>query len=224
DTYDAEEVLPRVARVLGEGVGARRARVWLRVDNRLYPVATWPADADEELADNFRADVRHQGEELGVLSLAMPRGDPMDPAKEQLVADLASQIGLVLRNVRLSEALRARLDDLKAAQKRLVSAQDAERRRLERNIHDGAQQQLVALAVKLKLADGLIDRDASKARALLDQLQGETHATLEDLRDLARGIYPPLLADKGLAAALDAQARKSGLPIEVRAEAIGRYP
>ena len=104
----------------------------------------------------------------------------------------------MLRNVRLTEELKARLDDLKAAQKRLVSAQDEERRRLERNIHDGAQQQLVALAVKLKLADGLIERDAQKARELVGQLQGETHAALEDLRDLARGIYPPLLADKGL--------------------------
>src|SRR5439155_4002136 len=187
DTYDAEEVLPRVARVLGEGVGARRARVWLRVDNRLYPVATWPADADEELADNFRADVRHQGEELGVLSLAMPPNDPMDPAKEQLIADLASQIGLVLRNVRLTEDLRARLADLQAAQKRLVTAQDAERRRLERNIHDGAQQQLVALAVKMRLADTLMDRDTPAAHALLEQLRTDTTSTLEDLRDLARG-------------------------------------
>ena len=124
----------------------------------------------------------------------------------------------------MTEALKARLDDLKAAQKRLVSAQDAERRRLERNIHDGAQQQLVALAVKLKLADGLIERDAQKARELVGQLQGETHAAFEDLRDLARGIYPPLLADKGLVSALEAQARKSGLPVEVRADAIARYP
>jgi signal transduction histidine kinase len=131
---------------------------------------------------------------------------------------------LVLRNVRLTEELRARLDDLKAAQKRLVSAQDEERRRLERNIHDGAQQQLVALAVKLRLADGLVERDARKARELLGQLQTETNTTLEDLRDLARGIYPPPLADKGLAAALEAQARKSGLPTEVHADGIDRYP
>jgi signal transduction histidine kinase len=223
DSYDAEEVLPRVARVLGEGVGARRARVWLRVDDRLYPVATWPGDANESQPDDFTTEVRHQGEELGALSLSMPPSDPMDPAKEQLVADLASQIGLVLRNVRLTEDLRARLADLQAAQKRLVTAQDGERRRLERNIHDGAQQQLVALAVKMKLADTLVARDPAAARVLLEQLRQETTQTLEDLRDLARGIYPPLLADKGLLAALQAQARKSTVETTVQGDGIGRF-
>ena len=89
---------------------------------------------------------------LGVLAVRKPLSDPVSPADEKLVADLAAQAGLVLRNVRLTEALRARLDDLRAAQKRLVAAQDQERRELERNIHDGAQQQLVALAVKARLA------------------------------------------------------------------------
>jgi signal transduction histidine kinase len=223
DTYDAEEVLPRVARVLGEGVGARRARVWLRVDDRLYPVAMWPHDADDEPDDDFRADVRHQGEELGALSLSMPPNDPMDPAKEQLAADLASQIGLVLRNLRLTEDLKARLADLQAAQKRLVTAQDGERRRLERNIHDGAQQQLVALAVKMKLADTMVDRDPAAARVLLEQLRQETTLALDDLRDLARGIYPPLLADRGLIAALEAQARKSSVETTVQGDGIGRF-
>jgi signal transduction histidine kinase len=146
------------------------------------------------------------------------------PSDEKLIADLAGQAGLVLRNVRLNEELKVRFDELKAAQKRLVSAQDEGRRRLERNIHDGAQQQLVALAVKLKLADNLIERDTTKAHELLEQIQLETHAALEDLRDLARGIYPPLLADKGLPAALDAQGRKSGLPVTLRADGVGRYP
>ena len=119
--------------------------------------------------------------------------------------------------------MKIRLEELKAAQKRLVSAQDEERRRLERNIHDGAQQQLVALAVKLQLADGMLDQDAPKATSCWAARGGHADA-LEDLRDLARGIYPPLLADKGLAAALEAQARKSALPVEVRAEGLGRYP
>ncbi len=235
--YADEDVLPRMARVLGEGIGGERADVWLAVDHELRDVAAWPADADGRPAIPLANGsvppiegmdrvypVEQGGELLGALAVRKPTSDPVTPADEKLIADLASQAGLVLRNVRLSEALRARLDELKAAQKRLVSAQDAERRRLERNIHDGAQQQLVALAVKLKLADGLIERDAQKARELVGQLQGETHAALEDLRDLARGIYPPLLADKGLAAAIEAQARKSGLPVEVRVDGIGRYP
>jgi signal transduction histidine kinase len=226
-----------MARILGEGIGAERADVWLAVDRELRDVAAWPNEAPGRSPIPFpngsmpRIEgmdrvypVVQAGELLGALAVRKPSSDPVSPSDEKLIGDLASQAGLVLSNVRLTEALRGRLDDLKAAQKRLVSAQDAERRRLERNIHDGAQQQLVALAVKLKLADGLIERDAQKARELVGQLQGETHAALEDLRDLARGIYPPLLADKGLVSALEAQARKSGLPVEVHADAIARYP
>jgi signal transduction histidine kinase len=224
ETYASDDVLPRIARVLGEGVGATRARVWLRVDDGLRPVATWPEDAPTGTDDDLTVEVRHQGDPLGALSVAMPANDPMDPTKERLMSDLAAQAGLVLRNVGLTEELRQRIEDLRAAQKRLVSAQDAERRRLERNIHDGAQQQLVALSVKIRLAGGLLDRDTQKAREILDQLQSDTGEALEDLRDLARGIYPPLLADQGLAPALAAQARKASLPVEVRADGIGRFP
>jgi signal transduction histidine kinase len=217
DTYAADDVLPRTARVLAEGVGADRARVWLSAGRELRPVATWPNDADPARPDDHRAEVRHQGELLGALSVAMPASDPMDPAKEKLMADLASQAGLVLRNVRLVE-------DLRGSRRRLVSAQDEERRRLERNIHDGAQQQLVALAVKARLARQLTDRDPEKVVQLLTQIEAETSRALEDLRDLARGIYPPLLADKGLAAALQAQARRSAIHVEVIADGVSRYP
>jgi signal transduction histidine kinase len=126
--------------------------------------------------------------------------------------------------VRLTEQLRARLTELQAAQKRLVAAQDEERRRLERNIHDGAQQQLVALAVKARLARTLTERDPARAVEMLSQIEDETQAALQDLRDLARGIYPPLLADKGLVAALEGQARKSPVPVDVRAVDLGRFP
>ena len=224
ETYASDDVLPRIARVLGEGVGATRARVWLGVGDDLRSVASWPEGAAAEGDDDLTVEVRHQGDLLGALSVAMPANDPMDPTKERLMSDLAAQAGLVLRNVGLTEELRARIQELQAAQKRLVSAQDAERRRLERNIHDGAQQQLVALSVKLRLAGGFLDRDTEQAREILTQLQSDTSEALEDLRDLARGIYPPLLADQGLASALAAQARKASLPVEVRADVVGRYP
>jgi signal transduction histidine kinase len=223
-TYAAADVLPRLARVLGEGIGAERSTVWLVVDGRSRPVAVWPSDADGARPDDFRTEVRHQGEELGALSVAMPANDPMDPAKEALVRDLASQAGAVLSNMRLTEALRAHLDDLRAAQRRLVAAQDDERRRLERNIHDGAQQQLVALAVKARLARAVTPGEAVQAVELLSQIEAETQEALDDLRDLARGIFPPLLADRGLAAALEAQARKAPLPVRVDADGVGRAP
>jgi signal transduction histidine kinase len=216
-TYDANDVLPRIARVLGEGIGAASARVRLRVGDELRQLATWPPDAPTSQPDDLSVDVTHDGEMLGALAVAMPSNDPLNATKTNLVHDLAAQAGLVLRNVRLVEELRA-------SQRRIVAAQDHERRRIERNIHDGAQQQLVALSVKARLARSLVERDPAKAAQMLDEIGAETQDALEDLRDLARGIYPPLLADKGLVAALESQARKVSMPVEISPEAVERYP
>ncbi len=228
-TYSTDDVLPRLVQVLAQGTGADTASVWLRVGGELRREASWPDGVDgprsaSMIHDSLPAfegehgvEVRHQGELLGALSVAMPPTEPFDPAKEALVRDLASQAGLLLQNVRL-------IEELRASRQRLVAAQDNERRKLERNIHDGVQQQLVALAVQLKLARSLVDRDADSAGAMLETLQDAATETLEDLRDLARGIYPPLLADQGLAAALGAQARKAAVPTSVRADSLGRYP
>jgi signal transduction histidine kinase len=228
ETYSTEDVLPRMAQLLGEATGARTARVWLRIGNELRAEASWPAEAPNVPGVSVRSDelpgigdddafeVRHQGELLGALSVAMTAADPMNATKAKLVRDMAAQAGLVLRNVRL-------IEDLRRSRRRIVSAQDERARSLERNIHDGAQQQLVALSVKLRLAEGLVTRDPEKARAILADLQVQTTETLGDLRDLARGIYPPLLADKGLPAALEAQARRSPVPVTVHPDGVGRY-
>jgi signal transduction histidine kinase len=229
ETYSTEDVVPRMARLLGQATGAEAARVWLRVGSEFRPEAIWPADADvrpplvagpeslPDFGDEAAFEVRHQGQLLGALTLAMPPDDPMNPTKDRLVRDLAAQAGLVLRNVKL-------IEELRASRQRLVAAQDEERRRLERNLHDGAQQQLVALQIKQKLADAMIDRDRDTAHELMAQLQSDAAAALDDLRDLARGIYPPLLADQGLAAALQAQARRAAVPTTVLTDGIGRYP
>jgi signal transduction histidine kinase len=228
DTYATDDVLPRMAQILAGATGASSATVWLLLGGELRPAASSGdapvrsaiairADGIPELPDDFAAEVRHQGELLGALSVSMPANDPLDPGREKLVRDLASQAGLVLRNVRL-------IEDLKASRQRLVAAQDEERRKIERNIHDGAQQQLVALSVKLGLAEQLADRDLGKAKAMMGELKSEATDALENLRDLARGIYPPLLADQGLAAALEAQARKGTVLTSVEADSIGRYP
>jgi signal transduction histidine kinase len=228
-SYAPEDVLPRMAQVLAEGAGADMARVWLRAGRELRQAAAWPEgdatsipavpiapEGELSVQGETAVEVRDRGELLGALSVRMPAADPMNPTKEKLVRDLAAQAGLVLRNVRLVE-------DLRASRQRLVAAQDEERRRLERNIHDGAQQQLVALAVKARLARQLTERDPAKTAEMLMQIETETQTALEDLRDLARGIYPPLLADRGLVAALEAQSRKAAVPVSVEADAVGRY-
>jgi signal transduction histidine kinase len=167
--------------------------------------------------------VEHQGELLGALSVVKRRGESLTPMEVKLIDDLAHQAGLVLKNVGLTAVLMRRLDELRFSRQRLVQAQDEERRRLERNLHDGAQQHLVALKVKLGLVNALTEKNPEQATAMLEQLQGDADEALETLRDLARGIYPPLLADKGLAAALESQARRATLPVEVDADGISRY-
>jgi signal transduction histidine kinase len=230
-TQAAEQMLPRMAQILGEGTGARRAEVWLKVGSELRPAASWPSGdgsragplsiPGEDLPDIPEVDealpVRHQGELLGALAVAMPPSEPITPTQQKLLSDLASQAGLVLRNAKL-------IEELRASRTRLVAAQDQERRRLERNIHDGAQQQLVALAVKVKLAQAVATRDPQRTESILSEVQSDAQDALENLRDLARGIYPPLLADQGLLAALRAQARKVPVPVTVDAAVIGRYP
>ncbi len=168
--------------------------------------------------------VRHQGALLGALSVTKRPGEQLTPVEEKLVGDLAAQAGLVLKNVGLTSDLQARLDELRASRQRLVTVQDEERRRLERNLHDHAQQHLVALKVKLGLVEMLASRDPEKAKATITQLKVDADEALETLRDLARGIYPPLLADKGLVVALESQVRKATVPVTVEAEAVERYP
>ncbi|HXA43431.1 MAG TPA: sensor histidine kinase [Candidatus Solibacter sp.] len=237
ESYAADDVLPRMARVLAEGTGAARADVWLRAGDILRQGASWPdnstaaevarvlSDSLPDMPDTDRAiEVRHQGALLGALTVTKRKGESLTPVEDKLLMDLAGQAGLVLRNVGLTAELMARLDDLRTSRQRLVAAQDEERRRLERNLHDGAQQNLVALKVKLALAEMFAEKDPARAKATLAELKVDTDEALETLRDLARGIYPPLLADKGLAAALESQVRKATLPVQVMADGVGRYP
>ena len=224
-TYSVEDVLPRTAHMLAEGMGARSAEVWVRVGPELRAEGSWPSRSiasvpvGEDVAipgATATAPVRYQGELLGALSVRKAPGEGLTSADEKLLADVASQAGLVLRNVGL-------IEELRASRQRLVAAQDEERRKIERNLHDGVQQQLVALNVQLGLLARVGERDPSEAVEMAGQLQSRAAEALDDLRDLARGIYPPLLADKGLGAALEAQARKAAMPVVVEIDGVGRY-
>jgi signal transduction histidine kinase len=143
----------------------------------------------------------------------------------------AQRAELAVHNEQLDSALQKSLDglqrqaaELKASRARVVAAADSERRRIERNLHDGAQQHLVALAVNLRLTRDLVGDDPETATAMIDQLAEEVKSTIQELRDLAHGIYPPLLADSGLGRALEAAASRSPLPVAVSAPGLRRYP
>jgi signal transduction histidine kinase len=236
-TYDADDALPRMAQVLAEGTGAARAVVWLKDGAGLAAGACWPTEGEPPGPVGFAgggapaitgadrvARVDYQGETLGALSVAKRPGETLTPVEGKLMSDLAAQAGLVLHNIGLTEQLRARLVELRASRRRIVTAQDEQRRRIERDIHDGAQQQLLAIAGTLAVAQSLAGQDEERERALVARLKAETSAALGTLRDLARGVYPPLLAGQGLPAAVRAQAGKAPGPVAVSTDGVGRYP
>lgn len=166
------------------------------------------------------APIAHSGELLGLIVCERP----IDRANfteedDRVLTELARQVGLALHNVQLDTALQASLDELRetndelrASRVRIVAAGDAERRKLERNLHDGAQQHLVALAVKLRLAKDSVVDDPADAEAMIDEIRGNLQEAISELRALAHGIFPPLLMSGGLAEALPAAASRSALP------------
>ena len=176
------------------------------------------------------APVTHAGELFGLIVVERQPDVPFSDEEEHVLVALGRQVGLALNNVRLGSALEASLDELqmqadelRASRARVVAAADAERRRIERDLHDGAQQHLVALAVNLRLARELAESDPVRARAVLEELAGEVHEALEEIRDLAHGIYPPLLVDRGLSEALRAALARAPVRARLETNALGRY-
>jgi signal transduction histidine kinase len=176
--------------------------------------------------------VAHLGELLGLLVLERAGDDtPFTEEEDQVLVDLARQVGLALHNVGLDSALQASLDELEvrnaelvASRARIVVAADESRRQIERDLHDGAQQHLVALAVKVGLVKQLLGSDPDTAQGLLEELRDDVQATLTELRNLAHGIYPPLLRDRGLAEALRTAANRATLVTDVEVADDERYP
>jgi signal transduction histidine kinase len=122
------------------------------------------------------------------------------------------------------DELRLHAEELRGSRARVVAAADAERSRIERDLHDGAQQHLVALVVNLQLARQLVDSDPAAAKTLLEEIGRDARDALDSVRELAYGIYPPLLLDRGLAEALSAAASRVEIPSQVEATAVDRYP
>jgi signal transduction histidine kinase len=235
ELYGDEDLTVRMARVLSEGTEADRAQVWLRVGDELRLAASWPEQDAKPAGLRLESGepppmpdaamavpVRYQGELLGMV--AVVKREDITPTETRLISDLAHEAGLALKNERLTAELCQRLEELTVSRQRLVTAQDTERRRIERNLHDGAQQDLIALKFKLVAAQGMAGRDPQQTQEILGSLVTDVGNAVETLRELARGIYPAVLADLGLRAALEAQAARSPLTVAVHAGSIRRYP
>jgi signal transduction histidine kinase len=235
----ASDQLDGMASLLSDGTGAAHASVWVHVDGGLTATACSPGHDTAEhhvLPVDQAGDVQvpgashtepvwGDGELLGALSFERGRDDPVTPHERALLAEMAGQASLVLGNARLRERLRVRVEELRSSRQRLVAAQNDARRRLERNLHDGAQQQLVALKVKLGLARTIAAKEEAGEQVieLLEGLSASADEAVDSLRTLARGIYPPLLEAEGLGRALVAQARRCPVPVSVEATSVRRY-
>ena len=236
DTVATEEIAPELARLVGEGTRAVTVEVLLLPARRgaaVEVVSRWPRSEGRPEAgalQHHRYPIRHGEEVLGWLVVYERPGRPLEPIEQQLVGDLCAQAGLALRHVQLAEDLQRRLveseeraAELRSSRQRVVAAADAERQRLERNIHDGAQQHLLALAINLALTRRLLATNPEQVPPRVGQLRTAVAQTLAALEDLARGIYPEQLVREGVAAALRAAA-PSGIPVTIDDATVGRYP
>lgn len=236
-TSNPEQALSNVAQLVADGTGASGVVIWLRVGRNLQPHAAAPPEAltglvpirmnpDEvpAIPGDTSTFAYHRGETLGALSITKSRGQTVTSADEKVLADVAAGLGLLLRNIGLNAELAERAEQLRRSRRRLVAAHDAERHRLERDLHDGAQQQVVALKVKLAIAKTLSEReDANNVGTTIAALVGDTQNVVDAMRSVAHGIYPPLLESEGLRAALGALARTASVPIDVQVTDLTRY-
>jgi signal transduction histidine kinase len=196
---DGDTVLARVRR----SGGVERIEGYDRVEGEL---------AERLRARGFRASVaapvRVAGALWGALVASAQAADELDETAERRLCDMAELVAQALANADAREMLAA-------SRARIVEAGDAERRRLERNLHDGAQQRLVTLALQLRLIGNILERDPGAARGAVEAASSELHAALEELRELARGIHPAVLTERGLEPAVAALAHRSPVPVEV---------
>ncbi|NUT97856.1 MAG: sensor histidine kinase [Saccharothrix sp.] len=207
-TVELGDLLPRLAETVHTGLDAE----WVRVElPSAHAVVGDPSGRPDLVVPLERA-----GEAIGRIECGPKRGG-YQPADRELLATLTAQAATAIANVQLTARLAEQVDELALSRARIIAAQDQERRRIERDIHDGAQQQIVALMMKMRLARNQLGRGERTADDVLEELRADTRDLLTDLRELAHGIHPPVLGDRGLVAAVEARADRLPLPVTVRA-------
>lgn len=221
------QALPAIAEAVARGVGAERARVTLVTPGGDRVEVTYPPDDPGTAPYDRTLPIAHQSEPVGELAVGKRPGDPLRAAENRLLEAIGSQVALALHGLRLTERLRTRLEDLKRttaqlerSRHRIVSAQDAERSRLEREIHDRVESRLIAIDAMVEQAERA-SKAGARTAALLEEAAAEANRVQDTLRDLARGIFPPLLSDRGVTSALEGYARKIGASVAVRASGLG---
>jgi signal transduction histidine kinase len=218
DAVSTEQVLPQMAEAAGTGVGATEVTIRVALPDGGERVERWQGPgAGGRTAEPWTTTIVHQGDPVATLTVTKPANDPLTPAERGLLEDLGAQAGLAVHNVRLTEELALRLRELdvqaaalRISRERLVTARDAQRRGLQRDIQEGPERQLLEIGRAVRAVTEPADLDPLIARA---------NDTLEGLRDLARGVFPPLLADQGIVPALEAHIRKIRARAAVDADA-----
>jgi signal transduction histidine kinase len=226
----ADEVAPCVATTVRLGLRTRWARVCVKSSKStgisFEPVGAAGIGLHDTVIPHVAVPLTYADEQIGIIECGPKLDGEFQASDHLLLATLGHQAALAVRNAALATELAERLaeieqqaHELAASRTRIVQAEESGRRRIERDIHDGVQQELVALLAKLRLARNQLARDPPLAETTLAELQEDTRQALEDLRELARGIHPPVLSDRGLLEAIEA--RVARLPIEVSIDSDG---
>jgi signal transduction histidine kinase len=212
-----EDLRDALAKALGDP--SLELAFWLPNSGQYVDADGRPVDLPREDPTRAVSEVRLDGRL--VAAIVHDSGLLDDP---NLVRAVGAAAALVLENERLRAELRAKVDELRASRMRIMEATLAERRRLERDLHDGAQQRLVSLALRLRLAEDRLKTGQGGTLELLKTADEELAAALDELRELARGIHPAILSDRGLDAALHALANRTPLRVELDAKVGARPP
>jgi len=224
-TVAPEDVAGSVAATIQAGLGASWVRVMLDRPERM-PIASAGTDPGYGVAE-LSAPLVHGDRIVGVIECGPKTEGRYNSADQELLNTLGRQAALAIRNSQLAGELSLSVDELAASRARLVQAEELERRRLERDLHDGVQQELVGVLARLGLARNQLRRDRALAEATLREAQIDAQRALESLQELARGIHPAILTDRGLVEAVEERATRMPIPVEVHANGLGggaRFP